>query len=156
MLFQALSHHSPITSTSPAKEYVGIDQSISYGGSTILATTAGIVDTGTTLTLIASGMYNRSLTRIHSLIIYLSDALAKYQSATGAVSDNATGLLRVTAAQFAALQSLNYKIGTVGFFQYKELPYSDPVVQTTYQFTPNAQIWPRSVRFTILLLYHRI
>ena len=44
-----------LTTTSPASEYWGIDQSISYGGSTILSSTAGIVDTGTTLILIATG-----------------------------------------------------------------------------------------------------
>jgi pepsin A len=47
--------YAPITSTSPASAYWGIDQSISYGTTTILSTTAGIVDTGTTLILIASG-----------------------------------------------------------------------------------------------------
>ena len=49
--------YSPITSTSPASDYVGIDQSITYGsaGTTILASTAGITDTGTTLVLLASG-----------------------------------------------------------------------------------------------------
>ena len=48
---------SSFTSTSPSSSYVGIDQSITYGkgGPTILSSTAGIVDTGTTLTLIASG-----------------------------------------------------------------------------------------------------
>ena len=45
----------PITTTSPASTFWGIDQSISYGDETILSTTAGIVDTGTTLILIASG-----------------------------------------------------------------------------------------------------
>jgi saccharopepsin len=45
----------PITSTSPASQYWGIDQSISYNGKTILSSTAGIVDTGTTLVLIATG-----------------------------------------------------------------------------------------------------
>lgn len=44
-----------LTTTSPASDYWGIDQSITYGGSTILSTTAGIVDTGTTLILIATG-----------------------------------------------------------------------------------------------------
>jgi hypothetical protein len=39
-------------------KYWGINQSISYGtGNTILRTTAGIVDTGTTLLLLATGMY---------------------------------------------------------------------------------------------------
>ena len=43
------------TTTSPASNYWGINQSISYGGTTILSETAGIVDTGTTLILIATG-----------------------------------------------------------------------------------------------------
>ena len=47
---------SPLTRTFPASRYWGIDQSIHYGNSTpILETTAGIVDTGTTLILMASG-----------------------------------------------------------------------------------------------------
>lgn len=47
---------SPITSTFPSAEFFGIDQSLRYGPSTALLTnSAGIVDTGTTLLLIASG-----------------------------------------------------------------------------------------------------
>ena len=46
--------YSPITSTFPASEFVGIDQTIAFGNQTIL-TSSGIVDTGTTLLLIASG-----------------------------------------------------------------------------------------------------
>lgn len=48
----------PITSTTPANNYVGIDQSITYGDgdSIVLSSTAGIVDTGTTLILLATGM----------------------------------------------------------------------------------------------------
>ena len=47
----------PITTAQPANQYVGIEQSITYGdGSiTILQSTAGIVDTGTTLLLLATG-----------------------------------------------------------------------------------------------------
>jgi saccharopepsin len=47
----------PITSTSPASKYWGIDQSISYGDTLILSETAGIVDTGATLILIATGRH---------------------------------------------------------------------------------------------------
>lgn len=36
----------PITSTSPARNYWGIDASLAYGDTTLLSTTAGIVDTG--------------------------------------------------------------------------------------------------------------
>jgi len=106
----------PITTTSPANEFVGISQSITYGTSKtpILSTTAGISDTGTTLLLIAS------------------DAFAKYQTATGGKLDEDTGLLRVTPAQFSKLQSLFFTIGT-----------------QTYEFTANAQAWPRSLNTLI-------
>lgn len=56
----------PITSTSPASNYWGIDQTLSYGDSTTLLTSSGIVDTGTTLLLIATG-------RIHiSILSYIN------------------------------------------------------------------------------------
>ncbi|OBZ76214.1 Polyporopepsin [Grifola frondosa] len=76
--------------------------------------TAGITDTGTTLVLLAS------------------DALARYQSATGAVADSNTGLLKITSAQFANLQSLFFNIGDV-----------------TYELTSNAQLWPRALNTAI-------
>ena len=41
----------PITATSPARSFWGIDQSIAYGSTTILAKTAGIVDTGSPLSI---------------------------------------------------------------------------------------------------------
>ncbi|KAH9480701.1 Polyporopepsin [Psilocybe cubensis] len=100
----------PITSTSPASNYWGIDQTISYGqDSSPLLTSSGIVDTGTTLLLIAT------------------DAFNAYQKATGATLDQTTGLLTVTEEQFSNMQSLFFNIGG-----------------TTFEFTPNAQIWPRS------------
>ncbi|KAI0059567.1 family A1 protease [Artomyces pyxidatus] len=109
-------NYVPITSTSPASQYWGIDQSISYGdgSTTLLDSTAGIVDTGTTLVLIAT------------------DAFQAYQQATGATLDSATGLLTVTAEQFAGLQSLFFNIGGVA-----------------YELTPNAQIWPRELNSTL-------
>ena len=129
---------SPITSTSPASEYVGIDQSITYGsaGTTILSSTAGITDTGTTLVLLASGQSDHLLASIQltNLWYYLmADALTVYQRATGAVTDPTTGLLKITADQYANLESLFFHIGG-----------------TTYEFTPNAQIWPRAVRLHLL------
>ncbi|KAG1851992.1 acid protease [Suillus tomentosus] len=100
-----------LTTTSPASLYWGIDQSVSYGTSqTILNTTSGIVDTGTTLLLLAT------------------EAFQAYQQATGAVEDSTTGLLTITSQQYAELQSLYFNIGGV-----------------TYEFTPNAQIWPRGL-----------
>ncbi|GJE89585.1 aspartic peptidase A1 [Phanerochaete sordida] len=107
---------APVTTTSPANEFWGIDETITYGasGTTILAETAGIVDTGTTLLLIAS------------------DAFSLYQKATGAVEDRNTGLLRLTTAQFAKLDSLFFNING-----------------TTFEFTANAQAWPRALNTAI-------
>ncbi|KAI0649650.1 family A1 protease [Trametes meyenii] len=107
----------PITATSPANEFVGIDQSITFGspdGQTVLPATAGITDTGTTLLLIAS------------------DAFATYQSLTGGVLDSNTGLLKITPDQFANLKSLFFHIGS-----------------NTFEFTPNAQIFPRALNSAI-------
>ncbi|KIJ23154.1 hypothetical protein M422DRAFT_276334 [Sphaerobolus stellatus SS14] len=105
----------PITSTSPASEFWGINQSVRYGTSTtILSTTAGIVDTGTTLLLLAT------------------NAINAYTKANGAVLDNTTGLLRLTTAQFAKLQSLFFTIGG-----------------TTFELTANAQAWPRNLNADI-------
>ncbi|KII84032.1 hypothetical protein PLICRDRAFT_168090 [Plicaturopsis crispa FD-325 SS-3] len=85
--------YAPITSTSPSSEYWGVDAYINYGGATIMSTNAGIVDTGTTMTLIPS------------------DAFASYQAATGATVDSATGMLTLSAAQYSALGNLDFNIG---------------------------------------------
>ena len=45
----------PITKKAPANKFWGIDQAIRVGNTQILAKTAGIVDTGTTLIMIATG-----------------------------------------------------------------------------------------------------
>ncbi|KIJ66218.1 hypothetical protein HYDPIDRAFT_86415 [Hydnomerulius pinastri MD-312] len=89
--------YTPLTTTYPASYYWGINESITYGSTTILAETAGIVDTGTTLILLASNAYS------------------KYQSATGSTLDNNTGLLRLTTAQYDKLENLNFNIGSVSY-----------------------------------------
>lgn len=48
-------NYVPLTSTYPSSAYWGIDQSVSYGNTTIMSSTAGIVDTGTTLIYLPSG-----------------------------------------------------------------------------------------------------
>ncbi|KAL1710918.1 aspartic peptidase domain-containing protein [Schizophyllum commune] len=99
----------PKTTTSPASAYWGYDQSVTYGGKQILAKTAGIADTGTTL-------------------IYLpTDAYRAYTASTGAVEDQQTGLLRVTAEQFENMQSLTFTVSGEDF-----------------ALIPDAQLWPRS------------
>ncbi|KAF7348299.1 Acid protease [Mycena sanguinolenta] len=60
---------------------------------TILDLIAGIVDTGTTLLMIAT------------------DAFQACQKAPGAKSDSTTGLLTVTESQFENMQSLFFQIG---------------------------------------------
>lgn len=87
----------PITSTSPANEFWGINQSIKFGTTNVLSTTAGIVDTGTTLILIAS------------------NAFETYLKQTGGVLDETTGLVRLTTTQFNKLQNLNFDIGGTTF-----------------------------------------
>lgn len=106
----------PITATSPSSEYWGLDASISYGdgGTTILPVTAGIIDSGTSLILLATDAYNA------------------YKLATGATEDASTRLLTISSAQFSALQSLHFTIGS-----------------QTFEFTANAQIFPRSLNSRI-------
>ena len=91
-------------------------QTVTYGtnNSAVLAQTAGIVDTGTTLTLLAT------------------DAFDTYKSLTGATEDQTTGLLTISAADYANLQSLNFAVGG-----------------TTFELTPDGQTWPRSLNTAI-------
>jgi len=112
--FTGSINFTPITKKAPANKFWGIDQAIRVGTTQILAKTAGIVDTGTTLTLIAS------------------DAFTKYVSLTGAVANPDVGLLQISAAQFAKLQSMFFTINNVDF-----------------EFTANAQIWPRALNGAI-------
>ncbi|KAF9183356.1 hypothetical protein BGZ49_004584, partial [Haplosporangium sp. Z 27] len=87
-----------ITGTSPANQYWGLDASFRYGsGTNILQTTAGIIDTGTTLLLLAT------------------DAFQKFQQATGGIMDRNTGLLTITSDQYTNLQSLFLQVGNTNF-----------------------------------------
>ncbi|KAG2350726.1 acid protease [Suillus weaverae] len=86
--------YTPITPYGSASGFWGINESITYGTTTILSATSGIVDTGTTLILIAS------------------DAFSAYQSATGATLDQSIGLLYITSTQYSALENLNFNVGS--------------------------------------------
>ena len=48
-------NYVPLAMTLPASQFLGIDQSTSCGNDTMLSSTSGIIDTGTTLILIATG-----------------------------------------------------------------------------------------------------
>jgi cathepsin E len=104
----------PLTTTSPASEFWGINQEIKLGSTTILATTAGIVDTGTTLILLSTNGFNA------------------YKKATDSTLDETTGLLKISSANFAKLQPLDFIAN--GF---------------TFALSANAQIWPRSLNADI-------
>ncbi|KAJ7741276.1 acid protease [Mycena metata] len=106
--------YTPITKTSPASNYWGIEQCISYDGQEIMAKCAGISDTGTTLCMLPSSVFKA------------------YQKKTGAVLDNATGLLTVTEDQYNSMKSMIFTIGDVDF-----------------ELTANGQIWPRSMNQTL-------
>ncbi|KAG1721420.1 acid protease [Suillus lakei] len=63
-----------------------------------------------------------------TFILIATDAFNKYRSETGATLDAATGLLKISPEQYNKLSSLYFTIGGA-----------------TYELTPNAQIWPRSL-----------
>ena len=63
-----------------------------------------------------------------TLVLFASDAYNRYKSLTGATVDNRTGLLKISSSQYSKLQSLYFNIGG-----------------TRFEFTANAQIWPRQL-----------
>ncbi|KAH8104997.1 acid protease [Phellopilus nigrolimitatus] len=63
-----------------------------------------------------------------TLLYLATDAYKAYQTATGGTPDQTTGLLKISDSQYQNLKSLFFKIGG-----------------TTYEFTRDAQIWPRSL-----------
>ncbi|KAG0022704.1 hypothetical protein BGZ80_011439 [Entomortierella chlamydospora] len=115
----------PITSTFPASTYWGIDATFAYG-TTLLGNTAGIVDTGTTLLLLAD------------------DWLQKILEATGATADGPSGLLYVPSS--TVLQDFTITIGRQNFIltpqQYTVPPsyYSDIGIDSSPGNT-NKYLW---------------
>ncbi|KAG2069339.1 family A1 protease [Suillus decipiens] len=85
--------YTPITNLPPASDYWGIDQSITYGTTLILANTDGIVDSGNILIAIAT------------------QAFQLYQAATGGQYDPATELLVISDDEYGALENLYFNIG---------------------------------------------
>ncbi|KAF8547619.1 hypothetical protein OG21DRAFT_1527030 [Imleria badia] len=90
----ALVNYVPLTTTSPASAYWGINQSITYGGTNILSST------GTTQMLIAT------------------DAFQKYQSVTGGTPDTTMGFSllppSLSSPWYANLQTLSFSIQVGG------------------------------------------
>lgn len=99
--------------TSPSNGFWGIDESVRYGASTsILSKTAGIVDTGKFVENLCQCPNSPTFAGT-TLILLATDAFKKYQKATGGVMDDATGLLKITTAQFINLQNLFFEINGV-------------------------------------------
>ncbi|KAL5536570.1 hypothetical protein ACEPAF_392 [Sanghuangporus sanghuang] len=89
----------PITKASPASKYWGIDMNVTYGASAknIVGSASGIVDTGSTLFLLAT------------------DAFNAYTNVTGAKIDSDTGLLKIENDAYEKLESLYFSIGGTTF-----------------------------------------
>lgn len=89
--------YAPITSTSPASSYWGIDASFTYGadGTSILPVTAGTIDHGTSLLMLATNAYSTFL------------------KLTGATRDEATSLPALNSC--AELQSIFLTISGTTF-----------------------------------------
>ncbi|KAG2068180.1 acid protease [Suillus decipiens] len=85
--------YTPVTDTQPASRYWGVDQSIMYGQTEILARTAGVVDSGA------------------SLLYISTEAYELYKAATGGEYDPATELLAISEDGYSALQNLHFNIG---------------------------------------------
>ncbi|KAG2068470.1 acid protease, partial [Suillus decipiens] len=85
--------YTTTTATPPSSHYWGIDQSITYGDTEILGTSAGLVDSGA------------------PFIDITPDAFQKYQAATGANLDPRNNLLTITPEKYDALRPLDFHIG---------------------------------------------
>jgi Eukaryotic aspartyl protease len=97
----------------------------------ILDNVSCVVDTGTTLIYVPTGMSLRDhdplpVVRTESTLDV--DSFNRYRNATGAIVDPVTQLLRITPEQYGKLKSLFFMIGGREF-----------------ELTANAQTWPRSL-----------
>lgn len=96
-MFRGSITYVPITSTSPASNYWGIDATFTYGssGTSILSTTAGIID------------------HRNSLILLASDSYSTFMGLTGAYTDQATGFPALASCD--KLESIFLQIGGTPF-----------------------------------------
>ena len=111
-----------------------------YGNQTILPLTAGIVDTGTTLVLIASGTLQLSTLSSRKLTSLFSDAFDAYQTATGATVDQTTGLLTISEDQLDSLDSLYFDIAGVRSLDL----YAELVTEHVCRRDLNSPLTPKS------------
>jgi hypothetical protein len=114
--------YAPITSTPPASHYWGIDVAMMYGGATIMPRTAGIVDTDTTLILVASGEL-LSCPVPYPVVLYppvcfLSDAFPGLPDRNWRHAGSRDVTLH---DQYDALQPLTVTVGDTPFVQLRPL-----------------------------------
>lgn len=83
--------YTPVTNSTPADNFWGIDASFAYGNTSLVSTTSGTIDHATTLTLLPTGAYKRFL------------------KLTKAVEDRKTGLPMLDRCTF--LRPLNLTLG---------------------------------------------
>lgn len=67
----------PITQSQPSNQYWGVDQSVTYGGQTVMTQTAGIIDSGTTMIMFPSGKWLVSPSLLKSMGCPRSDGFAQ-------------------------------------------------------------------------------
>ncbi|KAG2072496.1 aspartic peptidase A1 [Suillus decipiens] len=84
--------YTDVTTIAPSSQYWGINQRITYGGGEILATTAGVLDSGCTFLYLASDAYER------------------YTAATGGILNPVNGLLQISLQQYDQLYDLRFHI----------------------------------------------
>ncbi|KAG2067477.1 acid protease [Suillus decipiens] len=85
--------YTDVTATAPSSRYWGINQRITYAETEILASTAGVVDSGCTF-------------------LYLAlDAYERYRTVTGGTLNPANGLLQISLPQYTELRNLEFHIG---------------------------------------------
>ena len=83
------------------------------------------------------------------MVLLATDALHRYQNATGATVDKTTKFLTISPSDYAALKPLSFNINGVCY----RLPFpyhiADIDIQKIFDLTPNAQTWPRPLNTAI-------
>ncbi|KZV75451.1 family A1 protease [Peniophora sp. CONT] len=95
--YTGLITYSTVASDAIRNNVWGINQSIKYGSSLILNSSAGFVDTGTTINHLATDIYH------------------EYAMKTGGIRDEATGMLIITEEQYEELESMYFIINGTTF-----------------------------------------
>ena len=134
--FNPTTSLSPSSSSNGELTFGGVDQSKYTGSITYTPITKTSpskhywgIDQSITYGLSNSGILSMTAGIVDTgttLVLFASDAYNRYKSITGATVDSKTGLLKISSSQYSNLQSLYFVIGG-----------------TRFEFTSNAQIWPR-------------